>query len=60
MIVKLIYLLLPYLLTVWKFHEFSVTWILREIKFGNSKSAKSAILTHLEGLNFDFHEFFTF
>ena len=32
--------------TVWKFHDFSVTQILREIKFGDSRSAKSAILTH--------------
>ena len=29
--------------TVWKFHKFSITHILREINFGDSKSAKSAI-----------------
>ena len=43
---------------MWKFDKFSITQILREINFGNSKSAKSAILTHLEALNCDFHEFF--
>ena len=42
--------------TVWKFHDFSITQILREINFGDCKSAKSAILTHLEALNFDFYE----
>ena len=46
--------------TVWKFHDFSITQILREINFGDSRSAKSAISTHLEGLNFDFHEFLNF
>ena len=34
--------------TVWKFHDFSITQILREINFGDSRSAKSAILTYLE------------
>ena len=43
--------------TVWKFHDFSITQILREINFGDSRSAKSAILTHLEALKFDFNEF---
>ena len=43
--------------TVWKFHDFFITQILREIKFGDSGSAKSAILTHLEPLNFDFYGF---
>ena len=43
--------------TVWKFHDFSVTQISREINFRDSRSAKSAILTHLEALNFDFYEF---
>ena len=28
---------------VWKFHDFSITQILREIKFEDSQSAKSAI-----------------
>ena len=42
------------ILTGWKFQDFSVTQILREIKFGDSRSAKTAILTHLEAINFDF------
>ena len=46
--------------TVWKFHNFAITQILREINFDDSKSAKSAILTHLEILNFEFDEFLTF
>ena len=33
---------------------------LREIKFGDSRSEKSAILPHLEPLNFDFYEFLHF
>ena len=32
--------------------------ILLEIEFGDSKSAKSAILTNLEALNFQLYEFF--
>ena len=39
---------------------FIVTQILCEINFGDSRSAKSAILTHLETLDFDFHEFLHF
>ena len=42
-------------LTVWKFHDFSITQILREINFGDSRSAKYAILTYLEALNFGFY-----
>ena len=38
--------------TVWKFQNFSITQILREINFGNSRSATSAILTYLEALIF--------
>ena len=45
---------------MWKFHEFSITQILREINFGDCRSAKSAILTHLEVLNFDFYEILHF
>ena len=45
--------------TVWKFHDFSITQILREIKFEDSRSAKSTIFTHLEALNFDFMHFCT-
>ena len=47
--------------TVWKFHNFSITQILREINLWDSRSAKSAILTHLEAVNFDFfNEFLHF
>ena len=45
---------------MWKFHEFSITQNLHEIKFGDSRSAKSTILTHLEALNLDFYEFLHF
>ena len=38
--------------TVWKFQDFSITQILCEIKFMDSRSAKSALLTHLEALKF--------
>ena len=41
---------------MWKFHDFSITQILREIKFGDSRSAKSAILSSLEALNCDFQK----
>ena len=47
-------LLVSHEFTVWKFHDFSITHILREINFWYSRCAKSAILTHLEALNFDF------
>ena len=40
--------------TVWKFHDFCITQILRENNFEDSRSAKSDILTHLEALNYDF------
>ena len=46
--------------TLWKFQYFSITQILREINSENSSSAKSAILSHLEALNFDFHVFLHF
>ena len=42
--------------TVWKFHNFSITQILREINFGDSTSTKYAILTHLEVQNFAFYD----
>ena len=35
----------------------NITQILREINFEYSRSAKSAILTHLETLHFKFYEF---
>ena len=37
--------------------NFSISQILREINFEESRSAKSAIVTHLEALDFNFHEF---
>ena len=43
-----------------EFHDFSVTQILREISFGDSRNAKSAIFTHGQALNFDFHAFLHF
>ena len=43
--------------TVRNFHDFPITHILREINFEDSRRAKSAILAHLEALNFDFNEF---
>ena len=46
--------------TVLKFHDFSITQILREINFGNSRSAKCAILKHSEVLNYDFYELLHF
>ena len=42
---------------MWKFENFPVAQILREIKVGKSRVSKCAILTHLEALNFDFYEF---
>ena len=43
-----------------EFYWFSITQIFREIKFGELKSAKSAILTHLGAMNFDLYEFLHF
>ena len=45
---------------VWKFHDFSITEILRENNFWDSRGAKSAISTHVGALNFDFYEFSNF
>ena len=45
---------------VHKFHNFSITQILREIYFEDSRSAKSAIFSHFEAANFDFDEFLHF
>ena len=42
--------------TVWKFQDFTITQILREINFWNSRSTKSAIFTQSEALNFEFYE----
>ena len=46
--------------TVWKFQDLSVTQILREINFWDSKNARLAILTHLEALNLNLYEICTF
>ena len=40
-----------------KFNNFSVPQNLREIDFGDSRSAKSTTFTHLEALNFEFLQF---
>ena len=45
---------------MWKFHDFCITQILREIDFGDSRSAKFAISKNLEVLNFAFHEILHF
>ena len=39
--------------TMWKFNNFSIFQSLCEINFWASRSAKSAVSTHLEALNFD-------
>ena len=46
--------------TMWKLHDFSITQILRVINFRHSRSAKSAILTHVEAVNLGFNEFLHF
>ena len=46
--------------TVWKFQEFSLTQILRQINFGDSWNATYAISTNLEALNFELYEFLHF
>ena len=45
---------------MWKFHDFPINQILREINIGNSTSAKSGIFTHFEVLNFAFYEIMHF
>ena len=49
-----------YLNTVWKFYDFAITQILREIELGDSRSAKFAVLAHLEALNLGFYGFLQF
>ena len=39
---------ISYVHTVWKFHYFSITQILRGINFGDSRSAKSANSTGIK------------
>ena len=38
--------------TVWKFQDFSITQILREINFGEIRSAKTAVFAIFGTLNF--------
>ena len=45
---------------MWKFQFFSVSQVLCEIKVNDFRGPKNAILTHLEALDFDFHEFVHF
>ena len=46
--------------TVWKCHDFSIAQILREINFGDSRIAKSAVSKHSEAQKVDFYEFLHF
>ena len=46
--------------TVWNFHDFTISQILREINSGDYRSAKSAFLIHMKAFNFDFNEFLHF
>ena len=39
---------------MWKFYVYTITQILREINFRDSRSAQSTIATHLQALNFFF------
>ena len=43
--------------TEWKFQDFSVTKILREIDFGYYRGYKTALLRNLKAMNFDFCKF---
>ena len=45
---------------MWKFQDFAITQIFREINFWDSRSVKSAILAHLETMNFDFLNYLHF
>ena len=46
--------------TVWKFHDYYIIQILREINLEDSWSVEFIILTHLEALNLHFDEFLHF
>ena len=37
---------------MWKFQDFSITQILREINFGDSRSAETAVFAILGAVNF--------
>ena len=41
-------------ITVWKFHDFSITQILREITFGGCKCSKNAIFAIAAALKLGF------
>ena len=43
--------------TVWKFQDFSITQILREINFGGSRSSKITMFAILGALNFEEKKF---
>ena len=45
---------------MWKFKKFSDTQNFREINFRDFRGSKTAILAHVEALNFDFCEFLHF
>ena len=45
---------------MWQFHDFSITQILREINFWDSRREKAAVSTYLEALNFNSYEFLPF
>ena len=45
---------------MWIFYDFCIIQNLREINFEDFWSAKSAILPHLEALNFDIYDFLHF
>ena len=47
---------MDYMFVIGDSNYFSITQILREINFGDSRSAKYAILTQLKVLNFAFYE----
>ena len=52
-----------YVLTVWKFHDYSIDQILREINFGDSRSAKTFFLDTFKDCTFlfsNFHELLHF
>ena len=46
--------------TVWKFQDFSITQILREISLRNSESSKTPIYAILDALKFDFSQIWPF
>ena len=54
------YLLSKWYYTMWKFHNFSITQILLEIKVGLFKDSKSTNFTHLESTISNFYEFLHF